>query len=227
MDRPNLLMMQPVAVNCGLCGALTFQKTAPDIQPSEPPDFDTRPGEPLRSTLPLWMHCCPKCGYCAADISTIHDKAADLVATSAYQAQLRDSAIPAKAREFLCHALILQHVDQHSDAGWSALHAAWQCDDEKSESAAEHCRQSALAFWKAAKSAGQQFGDDLAIEFVIVADLYRRAGDFESAIVTSSDALDAEELPPLFERLLRREKSLAEQKDKQRHSLSELLPSLN
>ncbi|MGH9632390.1 MAG: hypothetical protein ACRD7E_29135, partial [Bryobacteraceae bacterium] len=179
-----MILAQPVLVPCGLCGAESPQKSTPPVEAQEPPDLDTRPGEPLRSTLPLWMQRCPKCGYCAEDITRIRELAVEVVRSDKYQEQLQDAAYPEKTREFLCHALILDHVKQWADAGWTCLHAAWTCDDAQAELAAERCRSQAIGMWKKSKQHGQAFGDDLAMEFAIVTDVYRRMGKFEMAVVT-------------------------------------------
>lgn len=169
------------------------------------------------------MQRCPECGYCAADISSIHDGAVAMLGNEMYHRQLNDSSFPEKAREFLCHALILQQVQQFADAGWTSLHAAWACDDANDNPSANACRKLALTLWQRGKQAGQNFGDDILLEYVMVIDLYRRSGQFERAVVTASEALDSEEpLPPLIEAILRREKALAEQKDDRAHSLGEL-----
>jgi hypothetical protein len=83
-------------------------------------------------------------------------------------------------------------------------------------------RLRALDYWKRGKARKQSFGDDLALEFTIAADVSRRAGQFEAAIVTCSEALDSEKLTPLMDAILRREKSLAERRDDGAHSLQEL-----
>ena len=45
------------------------------VEAIEPPDFDTRPGEPLRSTIAAWVASCRFCTYCAADMTVAHSKA--------------------------------------------------------------------------------------------------------------------------------------------------------
>jgi hypothetical protein len=218
-------MMDSFRVNiiCGLCGLSSGQQTAGSPAPKDPPDFDTRPGEPLRSTLAVWVQRCPHCGYCAENITSIHDQAVDFVRGELYEQTLNDVAFPEKAREFLSYAAILGHVGQLADAGWSALHAAWACDDDGNEAAAVGCRAQAVDYWQRGKQGGQSFGDDLGMEFALVTDLYRRMGQFEAAVVTCSEALDVEELAPMLEQLLRREKALIDRKDTAGHSIRELL----
>ena len=210
-------------IHCGFCGVESSQLVAEAAQELEPPDFDTRPGREIRATLPAWMQRCPNCGYCASDIATIHDGAVAMLGNEMYHRQLNDSAFPEKAREFLCHALILQQVGQFADAGWTSLHAAWACDDAGDLASSVACRKHALTLWERGKQSGQNFGDDTMLEYVLVTDLYRRSGQFEQAVVAASEALDSDDVkPPVVEAIFRREKSLAERRDDQAHSLSEL-----
>ena len=133
---------------CGLCGLPSEQVTAGSPAPKNPPDFDTRPGEPLRSTLAEWVQRCPHCGYCADNIASIHDNAVHFVRGESYQQGLNDLNYPEKAREFLSYAAILAHVGQLADAGWSALHGAWACDDAGDAAAAIRCRARAIEYWQ-------------------------------------------------------------------------------
>jgi hypothetical protein len=211
-------------VQCGLCASDVAVPTAPPAEELEPPDFDTRPGETMRSTLPHWVQRCSTCGYCASDITSMNEEAAGIVQTDRYRSLLQDSSLPAKAREFLCYSLVLDVVDQPGDAGWSALHAAWACDDADDDASAIRCRTLAINLWQKCKQAGESFGDDLTLEFTIVTDVYRRMGAWEEAVVACSEALDTEELTPLFEDILRQEKALIDRKDRSAHSLKELPP---
>lgn len=208
---------------CAVCGFANEVLPQPRLEAAEPPDFDTRPGEPLRSTLPSWVSACRHCTYCSEDLTVSHAKAADVIQNEAYQRIYVDETMPPKAREFLCYAYLLDKVRQHSDAGWSSLHAAWACDDVEDWAAGARCRQHAIEYWKRGKQAGEAFSDDLASEYALVSDLHRRQGQFELALVTCSEALDMDDIPPVIEQILRRQKSLIEQRDMAAHSIRELL----
>lgn len=207
---------------CAVCGSEADVAVERHLEPLEPPDLDTRPGEPLRSTLPDWVQCCPVCGYCAGDLTVEHPKAAEVVKSDGYVRLLSDPALPLKARHFLAYACLLDRLREFANAGWSALHAAWICDDAGHTEAACRCREQSIEYWKRGKHAGQTFSDDLASEYALVADVHRRMAQFELALVTCSEALDMEDLPPVIEHVLRRQKSLVEQKDTSAHSLREL-----
>ena len=201
-------------VTCGLCGSPSTQPTAPATPDSrQAPDLDTRPPEPLRSTIRFWMQTCPECGYSSSDISTIHELATDFIATPDYQRQRLDPAIPEPARPFLCHALILAHVKQYSDAGWTALHAAWTCDDLRNEPGATRARLAAIAYWKHGKQHQQPFVSELAEEFALATDVLRRASKFEEALVTCTEGIGLEDLDPVLMHILLFEKTLIQRRD--------------
>lgn len=208
---------------CAICGSENDLPDKSRAEATEPPDFDTRPGEPLRSTIETWVECCSFCTYCADDITAAHSKAHEIVSSDPYQQTYLNITLPDKARHFLCYAYLLDKLRQHADAGWSALQAAWYCDDLGDFYAASQCREKAIEYWKRGKHAGQAFSDDLASEYALVADVHRRMGELELANITCSEALDMEDIPPVLEHILRRQKSLIEQKDTGSHSLRELL----
>lgn len=213
-------------VRCGACGLASDQYFNPAMpaESGDAPDLDTRPNGPLRATITFWMQRCGHCGYCASDVSTIHEQAVDLIATPAYQRRLLDESIPAKAREFLCHAMILTAVNQPADAGWTCLHAAWVCDDVRNEPAATQARGIAINCWRDAKLAGLDFGDDHAMESALIVDLQRRMGRFNDALITCTQAFgeDDEHVHPLIEHLLRFEKTLIQKQDTGAYRLNDL-----
>lgn len=212
-------------IRCGVCGTDTQQYVLPDVHSSSPPDFDTRPAEPERSLLIYSVSRCHHCGYCANDLEAVHPGVADVIAEERYQSILNNPEYPDAARSFLCFSLLLERLHEWADAGWSTLHAAWVCDDAGAEAEATWCRQLALARWKRAKELGSSFSDDLATEFALATDLYRRSGDFTNGLVTCTEALSLEDLPALLEKALRRQYVLIQQQDTSAHSLSELFSS--
>ncbi len=198
---------------CAVCGALSDQPAPVAVEPREPPDFDTRPGEPLRSTLAAWLQRCPQCGYAAPEIAYAPAGVAALVRSEQY----RNCGGP-----FLQHAFLLDQLGHHADAGWTALQGAWYFDDAQDGAMALGCRTVALQFWKKGKAAGQQFAGTIPEEFALVTDILRRSGMFDDALGTCLDALEDEELPPVIEDMLRMQRTFIEMKDYGRHSLAEL-----
>ena len=215
----------PEIANCALCGEEVTQfVTLPDPEPlpPAPPDFDTRPAPPERDELAYWVAECPRCGYCAADISHAAPAAREIVATPEYRQRLDDVVLPAPARRFLCYTMLLEKQHQWADAGWSCLHAAWSCDDAGAWESAAACRALSIERWKRGKEIGQSFAADLASEFALVTDLYRRIGEWEEAAVACAAGLDLEDIPPAIEAMLRRQTVLIGQRDAGAHSMSEL-----
>ena len=211
-------------VVCGICGA-TNRSNRNEVlpEPVDPPDFDTRPGEPLRSTIGRWVEMCDNCGYCADDIGRAAESAEAIVASADYRSHLADSSLPEKARQFLCFALLLDKLHQHADAGWAALQGAWVCDDLADEESATRCRNRAIQLWQYGKQAGELFSDDMATEFALITDVYRRIGEFEHATVACAEGLDLEDIAPSVETMLRRQITLIQARDRSAHSMRELV----
>lgn len=212
------------ATTCAVCGNITsITAISPLPDPQEPPDFDTRPGEPLRSTILQWLQSCEQCGYAAEDISAADPAAAPVVQSESYQQIRFCDTVPAQARRFLCYAHLLERLRQFADSGWSCLHAAWVCDDCGDDPAALDCRIRALSMWQRGKAAGQAFGDDMASEFALVTDVYRRTAQHEQAITTCGAGLDLDDIPPSVDAVLRRQMVLIQSRDTAAHSMKELL----
>ncbi len=205
-----------------MCGATSEQWMMGSSSVFEPPDFDTRPGRLIRDTLDYWVMRCPECGYCAPDIAEAVPEAAQIVRSDAYQNILRSEEYPEKAREFLCYSALLAGLGLLPDAGWSALHASWVCDDEGQDEAARRARQQALRHWELGKRQGEAFSENLWGEFAIITDVYRRCGLFEEARMACEEGLREDELPETVERMLRRQLVLIQQRDTARHSMKEL-----
>jgi hypothetical protein len=188
----------------------------------EPPDFDTRPGRPARSALVHWVHRCAGCGYCANDLTAVTPEIEEFVRGAMYQAFLTNKVFPPKATEFLSYALILEEVGMPADAGWTALQAAWICDDEGEERAARSCRERAIELWKAAKEKGESFLEDLFQEFALVSDVHRRLAQWEEARKAAQEGLECKGLPPAVEQMLRRQLALIDRRDDAAHNMAEL-----
>lgn len=176
----------------------------------------------MRSTLAYWVTCCPECGYCAPDLSEASPEASAVVKSEAYKALRADRSLPEMARDFLAYSAILERVGLLADAGWSALHAAWACDDEDAVGPARDCRRKAIEFWRGGKMQGQPFSENLWGEFAIITDVYRRTGAFEEARTACEEGLDEIDIPQPVEAMLRRQLVLIQQRDDTRHSMKEL-----
>ncbi len=215
---------------CSLCGQLSPQNAITSAERTGLPDLDTRPPENLRSSLPYWIQRCPNCGYCAPDIDREYPLASEVVRREGYQALLRKRSLPQRARFFLAWALIQQENGEYLGSGWSALHAAWACDDAGKPPAAVLCRQQALASFERARAGGKGLPgfEDPGAEEILLADLNRRTGQFERATAVSRQGL-GKRPSVVIARTLEHEIILASGKDGAAHSLSEvagLIPGL-
>ncbi len=225
-----MFKIMEIETECSLCGQASSQKAITSPDRTGLPDLDTRPPESLRSSLPYWVQRCPNCGYCAPDIDREYPLASYVVRQASYQALLRKRSLPQLARSFLAWAMIQQANGEGLSAGWSALHAAWACDDAGKPAAAVLCRRQALESFERARDHGRNLPgfEDPGAEEILLADLYRRTGQFEQAIEVARQGL-GKQPSTVIARTLEHEIILATGKDDARHSLSEvtgLIPGL-
>lgn len=178
---------------CAVCGAESEQTDLMSSSSFGAPDLDSRPPALLRDTIDWWVHECPVCGYCAADIAKAPPEAERVVHSEAYRRQLKDSDTPDLARRFLCQAMVLEATGgRPTDEVVSALlAAAWACDDAGATEAAAQLRLRTAATLEAAREAGGlRDAEDPSAPFILLADLYRRAGRFEEAGAAARAGLD-------------------------------------
>ena len=180
----SMFKIVPIDTECSLCGQVSVQNAFTAADRTGLPDLDTRPPESLRSSLPYWVQRCPNCGYCAPDIDREYPLAAEVVRRESYQTLLRKRSLPQRARYFLAWAMIQHANGEDLGAGWSALHAAWACDDAGKPAAAVLCRQQSLASFERARAGGKSLPgfEDPGAEEILLADLYRRTGDVNSTV---------------------------------------------
>lgn len=115
---------------CAVCGAQHEYTSIGSTNAFGSPDLDTRPPEMQRSTIFAWVQRCPKCGFCASNISKASDQAISVIRSEAYHEQLSDPSMPELANSFLCKSIIDETAGDYGSAAWSLIHAAWVCDDE-------------------------------------------------------------------------------------------------
>lgn len=116
-------------------------------------------------------------------------------------------------------------MEYYSAAAWSAIHAAWVCDDAAIAQAARNCRLRALALINTALAEGQPLFEKQVELAVIYADLLRRTNQFEEAIGVVEEALGLEQ--DIFtQRLLEFEKLLSHKGDNLCHSAGKVIGDL-
>ncbi|MBM3153606.1 MAG: hypothetical protein FJZ96_15620 [Chloroflexi bacterium] len=172
-----------------------------------------------RSTLQYWIRRCPSCGYCAPQVSQGDGKTAAIVKGEVYRQQLADPAYPELANSFLGQAMIQEDAGNHAEAGWAALHAAWVCDDLKPPMAS-FCRSKAIQLFQGAMETGETISEETGVAEAVMADLYRRTGEFEKAQMVCLSAL-FKPLPELITQVLTFQKSLTEKQDEGCHTVGQ------
>lgn len=152
------------------------------------PDLDTRPPEMARSTIGLWVHECPECGYAAPDVEDVYEFDHALLESDRYK-NCDGIVFKSKSTErFYRRYMITESVHDYSNAFQAALWAAWMCDDTDDKENAVLCRKKAVAqlnmFLESKKDIETEQYNTLR---VMKADLMRRAGMFDEVISEYSD----------------------------------------
>jgi hypothetical protein len=144
----------PVLIlECGVCQQP--MKTARTIGSDSPADLrlginlENDVCAPTGYGFLLSIHYCEKCGFATADLNNAcSDDIRALVHSIPYQLQWSDESLPTLARVFLCKAILDLASQQLSVAAYSALAAAWVCDELANEAAAIWCRKMAADYFR-------------------------------------------------------------------------------
>lgn len=183
-------------------------------------DLDLRPAEMLRSTYAQWTERCSHCVYCASDISEPDEFAASVVQSDEYQQQLYDKNFPHLANVFLCEAMILKAGGHESAAGFAYLHAAWACDDAGNDFSARSCRLHAIAEFESHRASGSSILKEPSADFILLADLQRRAGAFDFAVASCKEGLTKATEENLL-KIIRFQQHLCGARDSAMHKIDE------
>jgi hypothetical protein len=176
-------------LKCGVCGATSRVTRIGSTNAFGSRDLDTRPPEMMRSTLQYRVQKCPSCGYCSPDIEEAPEGIGEFLKSPPYRECLHDRGYPDKANEFRCWSLIAREFGYYDQAAWAAIHAAWVCDDRGKEKAAIQCRLLAVDRMDEAAAHGQAIAEDNGTSEAIHADLLRRAGRFQGALLAAESGL--------------------------------------
>jgi hypothetical protein len=116
--------------------------------------------------------------------------------------------------------MILEGIGDQSGAVWSAIRAAWACDDKGREAAAIECRKAAIGLFEQARVGGITILDQSGAEEVVLADLYRRTLQFKRAVAVSQVGL-SKDPDEIVSKVLAFEEKLALSRDAACHTISE------
>jgi hypothetical protein len=205
---------------CFICGEINVYKAIASTNRFGHSDLDTRPPEMERSTIHCWIQRCPSCSYCAPDISNGPEIATKVVKSDAYLKQRDDSSYPELANKFLCWAIIKEAKGDTGGAGWTAVQAAWACDDADEESAANESRRRAVSLFEKARSNGSSFANGSGVQEAILADLLRRSGQFDKVETVCQTGLE-EGPEAMVKIILHFQQSLARRKDADCYTIAE------
>jgi hypothetical protein len=183
-------------------------------------DLDTRPAEPLRSTIYAWVKRCPSCGYCAPELGTAAQGASDVVRLPRYREQLDVKKYPQVANTFLCWSIIQEDTGTPAKAAWACIHAAWVCDDQEADVAARVCRKRAVDLVRRAWDRGERLAGQEGADEAIMADLLRRAGRFREARALVEARLGRNP-PPLIADIMRLQQRLIDRSDRNAHTVAD------
>ena len=207
---------------CSLCGKKTEYTCISSTNTfGGSPDLDTRPPKSKRQTIFAWVQRCPKCGYCAWDISTARPEAQAVIIGQEYKDQLNDPAYPELAASFLCKAILDRETKEFAAATWALIHAAWVCDDSDQTEEATACRQKAADMLLIAEEHNQRVAKPDGVSTAILVDLLRRSGQPEQArkMIEARRCIITEEL---VVQILNFETDLLNRSDISCHTIAEL-----
>ncbi|HOB18050.1 MAG TPA: hypothetical protein PKK74_05080 [Candidatus Methanoculleus thermohydrogenotrophicum] len=205
---------------CAVCGE-TCRFSIPEAVVSiGSRDLDTRPAEPLRSTIYAWVKRCPSCGYCAPNPGKAQEGAAEVVKLPRYREQLDSRKFPRVANTFLCWSIIQEDLGAQAQAAWASLHAAWACDDEGDDVPARICRKRAVNLMRRAWEQGERLAPQAGADEALLVDLLRRAGRFREARAVAKEVIE-QNPHPLITEIMRFQIRLVAASDRGAHTVAE------
>jgi hypothetical protein len=206
---------------CFICGKTSEYTGIGSTNRFGSPDLDTRPPEMQRSTITFWIRCCPSCGFCAPKVSHGSEQYKEIIRSEKYLHQLENREYTELANSFLCWVIIQEEASNYAMAGWSAIHAAWACDDAKPQMATS-CRNRAIELFQKALTEGDSFAQDTGAEEAILADLFRRSGQFDKAR-TMCEVGIGKKPTEVIEQVLNYQIALAAKQDTDCHTINQAM----
>jgi hypothetical protein len=171
--------------------------------------------------MTYWVQECPHRRYVAACIPRAEPGVHEFMRSDRWKA-LRVSA-PERSRSlselFLVHSMIQEAIGNLEEAGFAALHAAWDADDRDDPAIAKSRRRSAADLFERAFAQGQiGSAEESTIRFILV-DILRRAQCWDEA-VKCCQQIDAAHLDPILQTTLRHQQHLCEARDAKCYDLA-------
>lgn len=178
---------------CAVCRAITSVRHLQSVSVMEGPDLDGRPGEMLRGPqLLIGVQRCMSCGFSAAQLDRLPARVsgpAEVEAIMRSDAWTRLRRLPdasALYGDYLCAQLVEAQLGEVQRAWRLALAAAWVADDHGEEELARLARACCAELLESHLRHPSQVSVE---HLTILADVQRRAGQYEAAIASAERAL--------------------------------------
>ena len=115
-----------------------------------------------------------------------------------------------------------KRLEEYSEAAWTAIRAAWICDDANDYESGRNCREKAVSLIHQGNSNRQHIASQTGASEAITIDLMRRAGMFTDAqeLVDTAKAVEMEEI---IKKVILFEERLVHAEDIDVHTISEAL----
>ena len=218
-----MTIINRVEIECCICGTkINHMDIGSTNTLGGSPDLDTRPPEMQRSTIQYWVQRCPSCGYCSPNLSESADGAEEIINLTEYQDILKNPDMPEIATSFMALSFEKQLQGKYSDAAWSAIHAAWICDDENHHEASRLCREKAIQMIEKAHANSQVIAKQPGASESITIDLMRRAGMFQQAL-EFAESTKEKDIEKIIKHIIEYEIGLIKRKDIDSHKISDAL----
>lgn len=207
---------------CCVCGEKSSHMGIASTNSFGSPDLDTRPPEMERSTLEYLIQRCPSCGYCSLNLSKCSEHTKELVESLEYQNIINCEDAPGLATSFLALSYEKQQLHQYADSAWSAIRAAWICDDANIYDASKACREKAISMIEMCNGSSQKIADQVGASEAITIDLMRRASMFQQAMelveITQTYMME-----DIISQIIKYQEELIVLKDIDSHAISEAI----
>ena len=210
----------PQEVRCSACGTVSkFMVLGSTNTFGGTPDLDLRPPEMERSTMPLWIHRCPHCGYVSGDVDDQTTVTVEYLASEEYRSCGGIEFRSGLAMAFYQYYMINVIDGNAKDAFHAVLHAAWACDDEEDCENAVRCRRIAMELADRLIEENRDDDEVRATLSLMKTDFMRRAGMFDEVLARYGGVKYGNDL---MDRILAFQLILAEKKDDKCYRFSDM-----
>ena len=189
---------------CGNCGVKSHQWVLISYMDDGRTDGELKPSA-YGSIAEAFVQNCPDCGYCAKRITVAPGEGKKAIGGEEYRKilEMGDSAPGGREEQavnrttlrispegaalfyqesdpklenfFLCDSLLLGINGKLTEAGWSALNAAWICDQFYLFEKAAYCREKALSLFRKAREMGHVLYGKGERDCTLLAEIEKRA----------------------------------------------------